>query len=150
MVVNSFLLTRDNLAKAKILLSISLCPVCEDHLESHQHLFFECCLSKSVLSFILFWIGFPAWATKFSDWTVRLSAGNNDSFSLTLNMILAAVVYSVWRNRNRCIFDGFSLSAYCIAKEIITLVKYRLNSVHSRKGVPLFKLFLRKLQLYVM
>ncbi|XP_062103917.1 uncharacterized protein LOC133815045 [Humulus lupulus] len=52
MVVNSFLLTRDNLAKVNIQLLNSLCPVCEDQLESHQHLFFECYLSKSVLSYI--------------------------------------------------------------------------------------------------
>ncbi|XP_062114266.1 uncharacterized protein LOC133825323 [Humulus lupulus] len=149
MVVNSFLLTRDNLAKANIQISSFLCPVCDEHLESHQHLFFDCCLSMKVLGFIFTWIGFPAWSSKFSACTVSVSAGNNNRFSLTLNMILAAVVYSIWRNRNRCLFDGYSLSTYCIAKEIITLVKYRMYMVQIRKDGPLFKLFLKKLQLYV-
>ncbi|XP_062075245.1 uncharacterized protein LOC133779282 [Humulus lupulus] len=47
MAVNSFLLTRDNLAKCTI--DSLLCPVCEDQWESHSHLFFDCCLSKKVL-----------------------------------------------------------------------------------------------------
>ncbi|XP_062094060.1 uncharacterized protein LOC133800103 [Humulus lupulus] len=42
MVVNSFLLTRDNLTKANLQISSLLCPVCDEHLESHQHLFFDC------------------------------------------------------------------------------------------------------------
>ncbi|XP_062110392.1 uncharacterized protein LOC133822162 [Humulus lupulus] len=146
MVVNSYLLTRDNLAKSNILLNSSYCPVCEDQLESHHHFLFECCLSKRVFSCIFSWLGFQAWATKYLDWTVRLSVGKNDSLSIILNMVLAAVVYHIWRNRNRCIFDGFSLTANCIAKEVITLVQYRLYIVHSRKVFPYLKLFLRKLQ----
>ncbi|XP_062075742.1 uncharacterized protein LOC133779857 [Humulus lupulus] len=145
MVVNSFLLTRDNLAKCTIPLDSSLCPVWEDQWESHNHLFFDCCLSKRILSCIFSWLGFRAWATRFSDWTVRLNCGHNDSMSMIINMNLAAVAYQIWRNRNRCIYDGFSLTANCIAKDVITLVQYRLFSVHSRKALPHLKLFLRKL-----
>ncbi|XP_062106727.1 uncharacterized protein LOC133818056 [Humulus lupulus] len=116
MVLNSYLLTRDNLAKVHMQLSSLLCPVCDIHLESHQHLFFDCCLSLKVLEVIFTWIGFPAWSPLYSAWTVNLHAGFSNSFSLTLNMILAAVVYSIWRNRNRCLHDGYSLTAYYIAK----------------------------------
>ncbi|XP_062114152.1 uncharacterized protein LOC133825189 [Humulus lupulus] len=150
MVLNSYLLTRDNLAKVHMHLSSLLCPVCADHLESHQHLFFDCCFSLKVLEVIFTWIGFPAWSHLYSAWTVNLHVGFSNSLSLTLNLILAAVVYSIWRNRNRCLHEGYSLTAYCIAKEIITLVKYRLCLVHTRTDSPQFKLFLQKLQLYVM
>ncbi|XP_062114038.1 uncharacterized protein LOC133825058 [Humulus lupulus] len=149
MVLNSYMLTRDNLAKVNLHLSSLLCPVCDDHLESHHHLFFNCCFSLKVLEVIFTWIGFPAWSPLYSAWTVNLHAGFSNNFIPTLNMILAAVVYSIWRNRNRCLHDGYSLTAYCIAKEIITLVKYRLYLVHTRTDTPLFKLFLQKLQLYV-
>ncbi|XP_062118672.1 uncharacterized protein LOC133832328 [Humulus lupulus] len=124
MVVNSFLLTIDNLAKCTIPLDSLLCPVCEDQWESHNHLFFDCCLSKKVLNCIFSWLGFRAWASSYSVWTMGLSFSQKNRLSLTINMILAAVVYQIWRNRNRCIYDGFSLTANCIAKEVVTLVQY--------------------------
>ncbi|XP_062099886.1 uncharacterized protein LOC133805741 [Humulus lupulus] len=145
MVVNSFLLTRDNLAKCTIPLDSPLCPVCEDQWESHHHLFFDCCLSKRILTRIFSWLGYHAWASSFSEWTMGLNLSLNNSMSLIINMVLAALVYQIWRNRNRCIYDGYSLTANCIAKDVITLVQYRLYSVHSRKALPHLKLFLRKL-----
>ncbi|XP_062075340.1 uncharacterized protein LOC133779387 [Humulus lupulus] len=145
MVINSFLLTRDNLAKCTIPIDSHLCPVCEDQVESHIHLFFDCYLSQKILHCIISWLGFHAWASSFSAWTVGLNLSQHNRMSMTINMILATAVYQIWRNRNRCIYDGFSLSANCIAKEIVTLVQYRIYSVHSRKSLPNFNIFLRKL-----
>ncbi|XP_062089484.1 uncharacterized protein LOC133796017 [Humulus lupulus] len=145
-VVNSYLLTKDNLARFNIQLNRLTCPVCEYHLESHNHLFFDCCHSKRIMSFIFAWLGFQAWSSNYNDWVVRLNIGQSGIMDSILNLVLAAVIYSIWRNRNKCIFYGYSLTASCIAKEVITLVKYRLYIVHNRKISPQHKLFIRKLQ----
>ncbi|XP_062107089.1 uncharacterized protein LOC133818316 [Humulus lupulus] len=145
-VVNTHLLTRDNLSRINFQLNSLLCPVCEEHNESHTHLFFECCLSKMTLTLIFAWIGFNAWLSNFNGWVVWLSRGRIGITDSILNLVLAVVIYSIWRNKNRCVFYGYSLTASSIAKEVINIVKYRLYTVNNRKISIQHQLFIRKLQ----
>uniref|UniRef100_A0A803QBI6 Reverse transcriptase zinc-binding domain-containing protein n=1 Tax=Cannabis sativa TaxID=3483 RepID=A0A803QBI6_CANSA len=59
-IVNSPLLTRDNLRKFHVEIVTWSCPVCGDHLKTHDHLFFTCSLSQRVLSRIFVWLGYTA------------------------------------------------------------------------------------------
>ncbi|XP_062115688.1 uncharacterized protein LOC133829876 [Humulus lupulus] len=65
-VINEQLLTRDNLLKLHIVVPVHLCPVCSCFPESHQHLFFNCCLSTQVLHILFSWFQFSAWLRDFS------------------------------------------------------------------------------------
>ncbi|XP_062114155.1 uncharacterized protein LOC133825193 [Humulus lupulus] len=145
-VVNAHLLTRDNLIRFNLQVNNLLCPVCGGHNESHTHLFFECFLSKMILNLIFAWIGFKAWPSDFNSWVVWLPSGRHGIISSILNLVVAAVIYSIWRNRNRCIFYGYSLIADSIAKDVINIVKYRLYIVKNRKISLQDQLFIRKLQ----
>uniref|UniRef100_A0A803Q8J2 Reverse transcriptase zinc-binding domain-containing protein n=1 Tax=Cannabis sativa TaxID=3483 RepID=A0A803Q8J2_CANSA len=63
-IVNSHLLTRDNLSKFHIPLESRNCPVCEDHLESHDHLFFSCAFSRRVADRTFEWLGNNTWPVR--------------------------------------------------------------------------------------
>ncbi|XP_062080401.1 uncharacterized protein LOC133785161 [Humulus lupulus] len=103
-VVNSHLLTRDNMLRFNIKMDCLLCPVCGDQNESHTHLFFECCISKKILDLIFAWMGYRAWPGEFTSWTIWIASSRPGIVSSVINLILAAVIYYIWRNRNRCIF----------------------------------------------
>ncbi|XP_062103920.1 uncharacterized protein LOC133815046 [Humulus lupulus] len=103
-VVNAQLLTRDNLIRLHIQVTNLFFPVCGSHFESHPHLFFDCCLSKQILNIIFDWLGFIAWLSDFSSWGVWLARARHGAIASIMNLVVAAVIYSIWRNRNRCFF----------------------------------------------
>ncbi|XP_062118784.1 uncharacterized protein LOC133832460 [Humulus lupulus] len=86
-VVNSQLLTRDNMLRFCITIDCLLCPVCGSHNESHTHLFFECCLSKKIIDLIFAWMGFRAWPGEFISWTVWIASRRPGIISSITDMI---------------------------------------------------------------
>ncbi|XP_062085350.1 uncharacterized protein LOC133791436 [Humulus lupulus] len=94
-----------------------LCPACGVSIESHSHLFFECYLSNKVTDIIFAWMGFKAWPKEFTGWTVWLASSRPGIFFSITNMILAAVIYNIWRNQNRCIYDGVTWTADCLGTD---------------------------------
>ncbi|XP_062103537.1 uncharacterized protein LOC133814614 [Humulus lupulus] len=108
-VVNSHLLTRDLMIRFCIPFDSLLCPVCGLYNESHAHLFFECYLSQKVTDLVFSWLGFRAWPLEFNGWTNWLASRRTGIIPSITYMTLAAVVYNIWRNRNRCIFLWFFL-----------------------------------------
>ncbi|XP_062112719.1 uncharacterized protein LOC133823882 [Humulus lupulus] len=132
-VVNAQLLTFDNLLHFRVPLDSLLCPVCGDFEESHSHLFFECSLSKQVLDHIFGWMDCNTWPYEFDRWRTWISNRNNGFIFHLAIMILAATVYSIWRNRNNCIFYHFFKSASSIASEVKSLTHHRLISISKQK-----------------
>ncbi|XP_062075097.1 uncharacterized protein LOC133779116 [Humulus lupulus] len=131
--VNSQLLTCDNLLKLCMALDSLLCPVCGISTKNHAHLYFDCYLSRQILVIIFGWLGFQAWPSKFTSWLVWLSSRNPGIIFDIINSVLAAIVYGIWRNRNRCVFYRYSWSADSIASEIKTKIQYRILNVKNRK-----------------
>ncbi|XP_062075598.1 uncharacterized protein LOC133779683 [Humulus lupulus] len=144
-VINEQLLTRDNLLKLHILVPVHLCPVCGCFPESHHHLFFSCCLSKQVLQLLFIWFGFSAWPSDYTSWSAWLGRPRRGLMAAILNLVVAATVYSIWRNRNRSLFDDYSLSANCLINEIKCVVKYRIYLVNFRNFSVPEQSFLRHL-----
>ncbi|XP_062103007.1 uncharacterized protein LOC133813999 [Humulus lupulus] len=94
-VVNSKLLTRDNLSRLHVHMNTLVCPVCERYPESHSHLFFDCILSKLVVKSIFDWLGFDAWPIEFNSWMVWLARARIGVSTAIVNMVIAAVIYSI-------------------------------------------------------
>ncbi|XP_062104008.1 uncharacterized protein LOC133815153 [Humulus lupulus] len=132
-VVNSQLLTRDNILSFCIPLETLLCPVCGFYNESHTHLIFECYIPKKVIELIFAWMGFRAWPIEFTGWTVWLASRRPGVISSITNMILDAVIYYLRRNRNIYLFNGFTWTTDYLAIDIMNIIQYRLFIVKNRK-----------------
>ncbi|XP_062114408.1 uncharacterized protein LOC133825493 [Humulus lupulus] len=146
-VVNSHLLTKDNMGKFHIVLDSSLCPVCGDQPESHHHLFFDCCLSRRVVELVFQWLGFRGWPLDFAGWLSWLSLKASGMVRRVSIAILAATCYNIWLNRNKCVFEGFSKSDSLIALDVKTIVTYRLFIVKKRKLSRQDRDFIHRLKL---
>ncbi|XP_062115511.1 uncharacterized protein LOC133829749 [Humulus lupulus] len=132
-VINAQLLTFDNLLRFKVPLDSVMCPVCGVREESHSHLFFACSLSVKVLEILAEWVNIRLWPYEFDRWRDWLSSRNNGLLSHIYNMLFAAVVYCIWRNRNCCIFYLYSRTASSIAAEVRLLMQNRLISISKKK-----------------
>ncbi|KAM6551839.1 hypothetical protein CsatB_001647 [Cannabis sativa] len=100
-VVNNQLLTRDNLSRF-LPISSPLCPVCCSENESHQHLFSHCRFTRRLVCEITKWCGHFDWPINFHRW---FSEAANTLQKKIINTLILATIYSVWVNRNKCIFD---------------------------------------------
>ncbi|KAM6568616.1 hypothetical protein CsatB_016601 [Cannabis sativa] len=141
-VVHGHLLTRDNFHKFHIDLVSTLCPVCGSEEESHHHLFFSCCVSREVVRRIFDWCGIAAWSLDYNRWRCWIS----NRISGVVNVLFAATVYLIWKNRNYCVHNSSCFTILKIVNEIKDLVKYRLYSLKNRKFFQAEKgMFLRLL-----
>ncbi|XP_062076415.1 uncharacterized protein LOC133781446 [Humulus lupulus] len=130
--INSQLLTRDHLGKIMPIPS-SCCPVCEIDDETHSHLFMECIFTRKVFGEIENWLGCYFWPRNFIDLQERCSKKLHDLRQLVINAVLAATIYMLWKNRNRCIFYCMSSTIMAISREIKSIVKIRvLGSNNTR------------------
>ncbi|XP_062118369.1 uncharacterized protein LOC133831986 [Humulus lupulus] len=132
-VVNSHLLTLDNLSRFKVHIESPLCPVCGEVDESHAHLFFDCPLSKQVLAHVCDWLDGNGWPAEFDSWRVWLASRKSVFIHQIATMILVASVYSIWRNRNNCIFELSFKSTMSIAAEIKVVLLHWLFSIQKHK-----------------
>ena len=100
--------TRLNLSSRGINSPTLHCPICEDHLESRDHLFFSCTFVKNVIDrFARWWetqipdiSTFDQWMDWFS--TLRLNSKQKDYLQATF----FSLWWHVWAFRNACIFGS--------------------------------------------
>ncbi|KAM6577500.1 hypothetical protein CsatB_029337 [Cannabis sativa] len=125
---NVQLLTRDHLSKFLFIPSI-LCPVCENDIETHTHLFFDCVFARKTFVEIGKWLGVVDWpkeAEQIQQWCTR---GPLDFKNRMINSVFAASLYLLWKNRNSCIFDLVCSSPLKLSMEIRKLSHYRILSL---------------------
>ncbi|KAF4355775.1 hypothetical protein F8388_019174 [Cannabis sativa] len=127
--MNEQLLTRDLLSKFLPITS-ALCTVCEDAMESHNHLFIDCIFTKKVIAGVENWAGILSWPKSFSELQQRCFPTKPDFAEQVLNSVFEATLYHIWRNRNDCLFNAMCLSASCISKSIRNVVKTRIIGFH--------------------
>lgn len=76
----------------------TICATCEVEQESHQHLFFNCCISAKVWMYILKWLGIRrspvGWREEIS-WA-RMQANAKNSLVEIYRMSLACTTYHIW------------------------------------------------------
>ncbi|XP_062075632.1 uncharacterized protein LOC133779728 [Humulus lupulus] len=131
--INEHLLTRDNLGKFLDLASY-LCPVWDSVTESHQHLFFYCTFTKKIQQEVSSWSGFRSSPLTIEAWKTWSSNVCSDLLYLVWNAILSAVFYSVWCNRNRCVFDLCCNSVMIVSSSIKLAIKARVKEINCTKA----------------
>ncbi|XP_062075276.1 uncharacterized protein LOC133779317 [Humulus lupulus] len=144
-VINSQLLTRDNLKRLHIPLISLLCPVCDGYQENHAHLFFECYLSSRLVHLIFNWLGFAAWPLDFKGWLVWLTRDRRGTKANIVTMVFAATIYSIWTNRNICYFEGYSSSVWNLVQDIKFTTKHSLYLVSNRFNTAQDQLYIHNL-----
>ncbi|XP_062086759.1 uncharacterized protein LOC133793168 [Humulus lupulus] len=133
--VNSKLLTRDHLQRVMQLES-SLCPVCDQELESHSHLLFGCYFSQQVVLKIHDWFG-CSWPLIYSDWCRWIGGMSKGVRASNVAAVLSATVYYVWHNRNICVVHNYFLSIMAVVELIKNAIKCRLSAFYSDDVVKL-------------
>ncbi|XP_062088821.1 uncharacterized protein LOC133795388 [Humulus lupulus] len=133
--VNSKLLTRDHLQRV-MQLDSSLCPVCDQELESHSHLLFGCYFSQQVVQKIHSWFG-CSWPLIYSDWCRWIGGMSKGVRASKVAVVFSATVYFVWHNRNICVVHNYSLSIMTVVELIKNAIKCRLSAFFSDDVVKL-------------
>ncbi|XP_062119263.1 uncharacterized protein LOC133833014 [Humulus lupulus] len=145
-IVNSHLLTRDNLSRMQVQLTSEFCPVCDRFKENHSHLFFDCSFSSQLVKYIFDWLGFDAWPLDYQSWLVWLARTRKGVTAEIVNLVCAAVTYSIWKNRNTCFYEGYSSSILKLTQDIKFTTKYRLNIPSKRLAPVKDQLYIRHIQ----
>lgn len=111
----------------------STCFLCDSAPENKTHLFFDCTYSSEV------WNSFfthqalspPSLFVDIVRW-VR-SSTNNGKLKTICNLILQAVVYFIWKERNARLHTSSSKPAQLLVKEIQVLLRAKLYSLDRTK-----------------
>ena len=141
------LLTRDNLLKRNIMLPNDLCPICELHQESHDHLFFKCPFSQRLRQKVTDWLGNGGWPIQFGEWVKWMSGRPNIMEHKVWAASLAAAVYLIWWNRNQCVFNCRSMSVSVVFTMLETSLRNRIKCVAKAKLDKREIVFLQRIKL---
>uniref|UniRef100_A0A803Q8H2 Reverse transcriptase domain-containing protein n=1 Tax=Cannabis sativa TaxID=3483 RepID=A0A803Q8H2_CANSA len=124
-ILNSQLLTRDYIGRILSIQNVH-CPVCEAEVETHEHLFFNCIFTKQVIGAVMEWVGCFSWPRTHGEllnWCKNL---NQQPQMRVLNTVIAATLYSVWKNRNCCVFDLCCAAPRRVSLDVRKIVQLRL------------------------
>ena len=115
------------------------CHLCNHHMESHEHLFFQCPFSANIWNAInakahiswpvLHWKELLQWAT--SNYQKA-----HDITHVIPKLILSTTVYHLWYERNNRCFNNHPSSKQSITESIFQLIRSHLNNMKNKDGFP--------------
>ncbi|GJY67846.1 RNA-directed DNA polymerase, eukaryota [Tanacetum coccineum] len=114
--------TRSNLIRRGVTLDSVACPICLSDEESVPHIFFRCNLAQEVLRRVCRWwnLDWHCWSS-FSEWFIWFSSIR---LPTKVKSLLEGVFYvawwSIWRMRNRAIFDTSPPTRSVIFDDIVS------------------------------
>lgn len=115
---------------ASIILSSSTCVLCNQEIESHDHLFFKCDYSKKVWENINFRVGIK-WSSLPWEQVIQWVTFNYHRKSKMNKMItwtiLGALIYFIWQERNRRVFSSQFEGGMYLVKKIFQVIKAHLS-----------------------
>nr|GEW38356.1 RNA-directed DNA polymerase, eukaryota [Tanacetum cinerariifolium] len=129
--------TRVNLMRRGVTLDSVNCPLCNSDEEDIHHVLFRCEVATTVMRRVCRWLAldWQPWSS-FSDWNAWFS---NIRFSSKVKRVLEGVFcvawWSLWKMRNRTIFDASPPSRSEIFDDIVSLsfiwCHYRCNRLFT-------------------
>ncbi|XP_023643349.1 uncharacterized protein LOC111831937 [Capsella rubella] len=128
--------TRSRLASWGMNIPITCC-LCGVSEETRDHLFLHCQFSQVLWKAVLQKLKLPQ--TLFTDWRALLawSKDFNPSSPKTLRILVVhAVVYNVWRQRNNIYHNQVSIPPLTIFRDIDRLIR---NSITARRNLKSFR-----------
>ncbi|GKA48635.1 RNA-directed DNA polymerase, eukaryota, reverse transcriptase zinc-binding domain protein [Tanacetum coccineum] len=105
MAIQGKLMTCDRMAKWGSY-DMTVCALCKNNAESHDHLFFNCPFSMALWKKLKTQMQFQSNATVWNDIVTELAVKPNKSsiWSIVRRLCLAGAIYSIWRERNNRVF----------------------------------------------
>lgn len=109
------------------------CVLCSDHVESHQHLFFECSYAVSIWSLYCsrFITSPPSDISSAVLMSLSYSGIYASQVKIIMKLLLQVLVYSFWRERNGRIFRDLSHSPTVFFRMVDRQMKDRLLSLSA-------------------
>ncbi|KAK3221991.1 hypothetical protein Dsin_009016 [Dipteronia sinensis] len=140
MAVRGRLSTRDRIHKYDPR-AVTTCVLCNSHLESHAHLFFECLFRRAIWTQLMNYCGSPWNGLCWNDFIAWASTHwkGNTHIIVAKKLCFGAAVYHIWRERNCRIFKGTQRTNLVDARSIIDTIRCRLSSINL-KDHPLIAL----------
>ncbi|XP_074278153.1 uncharacterized protein LOC141601750 [Silene latifolia] len=122
--VQNVLPTVDNLIRRGMVI-VNRCSLCMADLESIRHLYFACPYSSSVYQQILLWMGVTRRPLCLRQELLSLSRYNGKGWKKKWAMgCVAAVVYLLWQERNRRLFEEASRNV----DQLVKIIKYFVSN----------------------
>lgn len=135
-VMHKRLKTQDRLQVWDGVLDVSKlrCFLCNQVLELYNHLFFVCCFAKQVWKHLLYFAKLDkvtyVWDELIEQ--LRTQSHRNTIWSIIRRILLGAVVYHLWRERNRRLHKKINHYAQDIARDIVEETRLKLSSIKTK------------------
>jgi hypothetical protein len=117
--------TRDNLIRRRIVLDNdqNRCIFCGDHAETAQHLFLYCNAILQVSENILNWLGLNLSLPHSIRLLLIFMAQTHGSKKKRQGLVLIwkAVIWTIWRHRNKVMFDNGRIDLVSLVDEVKTV-----------------------------
>lgn len=128
--------TRSNLDRRGIDLNSILCPICDDYIETEEHLFTSCGIAKDIWSKVLSWWNIHN--ISISSLTDAINLADNVPLAANLrgpfDVVVQTTLWCIWRFRNEMSFSQKRPSMELILNEIklssFNWISCRLRKAH--------------------
>lgn len=111
------------------------CIFCEQAVETFDHLFFECSLTKELWLRLLRWLGYDRpicdWQSEV-EWVSKNAKRRNGQCAI-VTCVFGMLVNAIWRERNKLRFQGGKLIINNICKEIAIHIHLKGVSIQNWK-----------------
>ncbi|GKE27074.1 reverse transcriptase domain, reverse transcriptase zinc-binding domain protein, partial [Tanacetum coccineum] len=137
LIMKKRLKTQDMLSNWDIAAGLSsVCPLCEMHPDSHEHLFFDCSFSQQVWSRVKHFAGLMGSSSSLDSIVSILMpiAKRNTVKSCIGKLTFAAAAYFIWQERNSRLFKSLKRSIQEVVDCIMSAVRLKLLSCRFRKS----------------
>lgn len=96
------------------------CFLCKAEEESLNHLFFNCCFSKTIWRGTLERIGFYANESSWEGWLTWVSktCKGKELKARIGRLAFCALIYIIWKERNKCLHEGLEATPIAIIQEV--------------------------------
>lgn len=140
---NLWLITRNGLPTQELLLShgridFCTCALCNEVLDSINHLFFDCHVSASLAFFWATRCNLPwrarLWVDNLS-WAIKFLSGKGFFYCIA-RFSFAALCYLIWKKRNDIIFRGEVLIVSALKNHLIKVVKEKALTFSNVSDIP--------------
>ncbi|GKB30224.1 RNA-directed DNA polymerase, eukaryota, reverse transcriptase zinc-binding domain protein [Tanacetum coccineum] len=130
-VLNGRMATRVNLDRRGIDLNSLRCPICDDDIETEEHLFVHCELARDTWKDVLRWSHIPNTSFQYLQDVISLADHSplQSKSSRFFDAVVQTTIWSLWRFRNNTIFSTKRPSRVLLFNDIKTLSYHWITSI---------------------